>query len=813
MTFEVKKFSDIFEAMRNRTTAVSDFEVGSVTRTIYESFAHEIALLYEKMNLVYLSAYVDTAEGRQLDQVVSVLGIQRGLPDFAVGVVSFIRDVGNDDINIPLGTLVATEDTPELPKKVYQTFEAKTLPKDHTSVDIKVRAVERGEAQVTVAESITVMPRPISGIKSVINQDDVRFLGRRRETDAELRERAKNALISSGKASIIAIENTMLSLPGVKDVKVKENFHFARGKVTFTRPSDMGELIIPPKTTLTAEVDGKQKPFITTQQLVITDGETTISGPVTTPLEGRAGELNETAGEVIWSIDDAALSMLTVSNDSPIQLKDFGIIELFIDGPDLNNPAEAEQIRTEVDRVRAAGIFVQIKPVIKVNIDAVFRIEINPELTPSEEERAEIETMVRKAIELYLSELKMGQSLIFSKLISMVLALEGIENLQDFVLTTIKDQNGSTLEETTGFTNIPVVIEEFERFTPRHICVATEDKTLPVDLQFQASGLDTSTYTDIVAALSAYMEELEKGETVVKGDIETEINSVAGITLDAASLTLLPQPWSERVLFDEDDVVVSFVEQAQLGDVFAYHSFLQITGALKLTLPATISEEDKLDVLDEVRKSIETHLDNLKAEEDLLFEDVVLVAAGVDRVLAVDLDWEDFRASLEGVDQPTRLSDEKLEISSFEKGQLADFCITSGIETVNVSVVGNVEVDLLLPPAPVSPPPDPIPLALINEIKQSIANTINNYLAAAEPGEDILYSEFKGAIEGLVPGSNYVVTQFSLQAISAGDGRSQTTDIATGKDLHIRSVELATITAISDAEVVVNIPSGYTIGT
>ena len=813
MTFEPKKFNEVFEDMRNRTTVISDFEVGSVTRTIYESFANEIALLYEKMRLVYLSAYVDTAEGQQLDQVVSVLGIQRGLPDFAVGVVSFIRDVGNEDIDISLGTLVATEDTPELPKKVYQTFEQKILLKDHTSVEVKIRATERGEDQATVAESINVTPRPIPGVKSVINQDDVRFLGRRRETDVELRERAKNALISSGKASIIAIENALLSLPGVKDIKVKENFHFARGKVSFTRLSGSGDVTIPLKTPVTATIDGKQKPFVTTQQLVLLNAETSIVALVESLLEGQAGELNETSG-VTWNIEDPELSLLSVSHDSPILLKDFGIIEVFIDGPDLANPAEAEQIRDEIDRVRAAGIFVQLKPVSKVKINAVFKIEINPDLTLSEEERAEFEGTVRKAIEVFLAELKMGQSLLFSKLITMVLSLEGIENLEDFKLTTIKQQNSSTLEQTVGFSNIPVDIEEFERFEAQYICVASENKLLPVNLQFKATGLDETKYDNVVSALGDHFDTLGLGDAVTRGDIVSSISSEAGITLDATSLTLLPQSWCKRELFNGDDVAVSFVEQPELGDVFAYHSFLAISGALKLTLPATISEENKNAVQDEVRARIGAHLDNLQAEEDLLFEDIETIVAGVDRVLAVELDWQDYKAALNDVDDPTRVTEEKLEVSTFEKAQLADFCITSGIEQIIISVVGNIELDLLLPPLPDPPPdppgpPDPIPQVLLTEIRQTVANTINNYLSAAEPGQDVIYSEFKGAIEGLLTGTNYIVSQFSLTASSACDSRTQTTNITTGKDIHVRSVELASIVAISESDVVVNIPAPY----
>ena len=244
MTFEPKKFDEVFEDMRQRTSVVTDFEVGSVTRTIYESFAYELALLYEKMRLVYLSAYVDTAQGQQLDMVVSILGIERGLPDFATGEIAFERDVGKGAIDIPIGTLVATEDTPELPKKVYQTSESKLLPPEQTTVEVRIQAVNRGEGEVTDADTLVVMPRPIPGIKAVINQEATQFTGKRRETDEELRNRAKNVLISSGKASIIAIENALLVLPGVKDVKVKENFNFARGQVRLQRGAQTGDINI-----------------------------------------------------------------------------------------------------------------------------------------------------------------------------------------------------------------------------------------------------------------------------------------------------------------------------------------------------------------------------------------------------------------------------------------------------------------------------------------------------------------------------------------------------------------------------------------
>lgn len=232
MTFAPKPFEAIYAELVNSTqTRLKevgtrgegiDLAVGSVIRTLYESFAYEMALLYEQMDQVYQSAFIDTASGLQLEMVAAILGIQRGLPDYAEGVVTFTRDVGQEDIEIPMGTLVATEDSADASRKPYTTLEARLFPAGDTEIAVKVQAMERGEDQVVAAHSITVMPLPVAGVKAVRNAEATQFLGKRLETDEELRQRAKSALLASGKASLSAIETALLSLPGVREVKVVE---------------------------------------------------------------------------------------------------------------------------------------------------------------------------------------------------------------------------------------------------------------------------------------------------------------------------------------------------------------------------------------------------------------------------------------------------------------------------------------------------------------------------------------------------------------------------------------------------------------
>ncbi|HEU4456234.1 MAG TPA: baseplate J/gp47 family protein [Longimicrobium sp.] len=231
MSFQKRGFRDLYQALesdvRRRAPALTDWEEGSVVRSLFESFAYEMATLYEQMDLVYQAGFVDTATGPNLDRVVAVLGITRNEPDFATGEVTFERDPGSTaDITIPVGTLVTTAEDPEKTpsKKAYRTIEEGRLPAGETVAEVKVQAEERGPEYTADSESVVVMPRPVPGVKTVRNRRPVRFLGREREGDEDLRERAKKALLASGRASSTSIENALLGLPGVRGVRVREDF-------------------------------------------------------------------------------------------------------------------------------------------------------------------------------------------------------------------------------------------------------------------------------------------------------------------------------------------------------------------------------------------------------------------------------------------------------------------------------------------------------------------------------------------------------------------------------------------------------------
>lgn len=186
---------------------LTDINVGSVTRTLSEAIGREIATVYEQINLAYLSAFIDTATGRSLDYVVSILDVTRKTAEFAEGLVTFFRAPGVDgNITIPAGTRLtsATGDV------VFTTSQLRTLQRGQQRIDVPVRAdaAFAGDVGLVAAGAISLMSQPVAGIDRVSNLDPT-IRAAADETDEELRARAKAVLRSLGKATIAALDRVI----------------------------------------------------------------------------------------------------------------------------------------------------------------------------------------------------------------------------------------------------------------------------------------------------------------------------------------------------------------------------------------------------------------------------------------------------------------------------------------------------------------------------------------------------------------------------------------------------------------------------
>ena len=713
MTFEPKKFEEIYTNMvqksQEKVPTLTDFQVGSVIRTMYESFAYEIGILYEQLNQVYLSAFIDSAEGPQLEMLVALLGIQRGLPDFAEGTVTFQRDLGTDIIEIPVGTLVTTEDSEKSPKKAYTTIESQIFPANSKTLDVKIQAVERGEEQVTKEETINIMPLPIPGIKSVINKSPIQFTGKKTETDEELRKRAKIALISSGKASNIALENALLSQPSVKEVKLIERFN-----------------------------DPDQK---------------------------------------------------------------YGLVDIFVDGVDFSNETKVQSLKSQIDKVRAAGVFVRLQSAIFVTIDAVFKIEINPAIKISEIERKTIEKSVEESIINYISQTKMGQPLLFSQLTRQILSVTNVYNIERFeICTYVPIDNGSIPSTPTqcyadNDSRKQIDIEEAQKIYLHKIWVTSQVKTVPIGIQFKINqDIKASQQQEIIDKLSEYFTNLKSGESVKKEDIKNKI-AEAQITVEDKDLKLQASDLSPLAVVTPELINLSFAEKAELDkeNLFIYRNILQIVGAVQFTPPNKTNDEEKNQTKKIIIDSLNAYLETLKPEENVDIDGLEKAVKNVVNDMPVKLDINDF-ITLINDQEELRINQKQIEVKQWEKAQLGNFCVTGEIESIKVDIT-KLSLKLVIP----NPSPSGFKQTdVIEPIQKAVTKAIEEF-PRLEQGKNLSYTSLQQAIltpisspelQNLLRGVTYVIENFDLTATSQSDNRTQTRNINNNQEIHVRSVEI-----------------------
>ena len=70
---------------------LTDRNPGSIVRLLAESFAREYAVLSRQLEAVYQAAFLDTAKGRDLEQLCALVGVARRQTTFAGGAAVFSR--------------------------------------------------------------------------------------------------------------------------------------------------------------------------------------------------------------------------------------------------------------------------------------------------------------------------------------------------------------------------------------------------------------------------------------------------------------------------------------------------------------------------------------------------------------------------------------------------------------------------------------------------------------------------------------------------------------------------------------------------
>lgn len=193
-------FGAISERMMRSLVAgglVSDEGAGGVARTLVETFAREIATFYEVLRQAHAAGYLDTAEGDSLEQVVALLGIERGRAGRLTGQVVLSRPTNaSAAIVIPAGLRLMGRDAKGKPLPLLEVVAEAELAAGAREVTVVVAEVPGQETAAFAslpAHSIVAMPRPLLGVEEVDNPDPITRSGAD-ETDEALRTRARAAL-------------------------------------------------------------------------------------------------------------------------------------------------------------------------------------------------------------------------------------------------------------------------------------------------------------------------------------------------------------------------------------------------------------------------------------------------------------------------------------------------------------------------------------------------------------------------------------------------------------------------------------------
>ena len=107
---------------------------------------------------IYNASFVETATGRDLDQIGLLVGVERRTATFAIGSVVFFRSTPSPaDIFIPAGTRVSTG---KPPAAQFETQVEATLRRGSLSAEALIQALASGPAGVVAAQAIQRHQQP-----------------------------------------------------------------------------------------------------------------------------------------------------------------------------------------------------------------------------------------------------------------------------------------------------------------------------------------------------------------------------------------------------------------------------------------------------------------------------------------------------------------------------------------------------------------------------------------------------------------------------------------------------------------------------
>jgi len=385
-------------------TGITDVNPGSVSRTIVEAIAREIEFLYEQLNEVYDSAFIDTAGGRSLDLVVSMLGISRKPAQKAQGFVTFGRNTP------PAVTSVSGETQLYDGKKFYPL---KNVPvKDISKVMGTLRGIshtfEKGKDYGTDGDFIVWLSEGDSPDKNTVFYADytcyeyIAIPPGTTVSTYSARMGSERVFETTGEGVIRKSDDgKWLADVPVSAISAGKQGNVYAGSVTvMPKPPKGVEYVVNSR-----DIQGGTPPE-SDQQLRV-----------------RAKHALEVAGKATSTSLKAAIE--GVSGVRSVIIEDMpdgvsGVVRVIVSGGD-----EGE-IREVIEQTRSAGIHVEMERPVIVDIDVSMTAVVERGF-----EAAAVKKKIESGIRDYISSLNIGQEVMYSKIINVSLSVPEVYDVLD----------------------------------------------------------------------------------------------------------------------------------------------------------------------------------------------------------------------------------------------------------------------------------------------------------------------------------------------------------------------------------------------
>lgn len=223
--FVQRYYSDIIASKREHAIDAFGSSIDVTDSSVFGQFinscSYEEALLWQILENIYYSRYVQYATGKALDDVVYPKNIIRKSGSKAIGTITITKDSAyNKRIYIPVGTVISDLDG----LYPFVTTDDGLFPLDTelTELELTIESVNIGSDYNVAANKLSKLMIPIIGIVSAVNTSST-YNGSDRESDAELRLRAIN-LTPGTTATKSSLINSVLEVEGISAVNLKEYF-------------------------------------------------------------------------------------------------------------------------------------------------------------------------------------------------------------------------------------------------------------------------------------------------------------------------------------------------------------------------------------------------------------------------------------------------------------------------------------------------------------------------------------------------------------------------------------------------------------